>query len=197
MKFYMFLKIFLGFFLRIFYRVKVYGVENLSHEGSLIICPNHKSNFDPPFIAISIPRPIHFIGKNQLFKNRFLRFILNKIQVIPLNRGHNDFVAIKRALKVLKDGKVLGIFPEEKRVKEVSLKNFEKGAGLLAIKSNTNILPIYIDSKYKLFRRTNIVIKPVIDISEYKELSDEEALEAIRKRLFKEIYGDRNENYIS
>ena len=81
MKFYMFLKIFLGFFLRIFYRVKVYGIENLSHEGSLIICPNHKSNFDPPFIAISIPRPIHFIGKNQLFKNRFLRFILNKIQV--------------------------------------------------------------------------------------------------------------------
>ena len=91
----------------------------------------------------------------------------------------------------------MGIFSEGKRVKEVSLENFEKGAGLLAIKSNTNILPIYIDSKYKLFRRTNIVIKPVIDISEYKELSDEEALEAIRKRLFKEIYGDRDENYIS
>ena len=66
--------------------------------------------------GIRVLGPAH----HQLFKNRFLRFILNKIQVIPLNRGHNDFVAIKRALKVLKDGKVLGIFPEGKRVKEAS-----------------------------------------------------------------------------
>ncbi len=162
--------------LRIFYRIDVEGLENVPMKGRLAICSNHSNNLDPLMISIIFPRQIYWMAKKELFKNKALGFILKKIGIFPVDRGDSDISAIKNALRILKDEKVLGIFPEGGRVKGFDLNNAKPGIGLLTAKSKSVVLPIYIYSDYKLFNKVKINIGKPIDLSkedskDYAEIS--------------------------
>lgn len=176
--FYSVVRFIVGILLRVFFRVKVSGKENIPIEGRLALCANHHSNWDPLFISIVFPRQISWMGKKELFKNKALAYILNKLGVFPVDRGETDISAIKTALRVLKDGGVLGIFPEGTRVEGYDVENAKPGIALLTVKSKAIVLPIYIGSSYKLFSRVDINIGKSIDLSaengqtkDYSEIS--------------------------
>lgn len=154
------------FILMIFYRVRVYGSENTPLDGKLILCSNHHSNWDPIFISIVFPRQISWMGKKQLFKNKLLGAFLRKLYVFPVDRDGSDVGAVKNALKVLKNDNVLGIFPEGTRVRSMDLNNAKSGVALLAYKSKSPIVPIYIQSDYKIFKPVNIYIGEVFEIND-------------------------------
>lgn len=174
---------------RLIYRVEVEGLENVPKEGKLIVCGNHINNLDPVIISMVLPRTINWMGKIELFKYRWFGFLLGKLNVFPVNRDGTDIKSVKKSLKVLKEGKVLGIFPEGTKVKGYDVKNAKPGVALLAIKSQTNILPIYINSNYKIFNKIHIKIGDLIDVSDYKgqKLTNEHYTE-VSKDLLKTIY---------
>lgn len=191
--FYRSMKFIAMIFFKIFFRINIYGSENELSEGKLIVCSNHVNNLDPIFVSIAIKRQIHWMAKKELFQNKLMEWFIKKLGAFPINRGETDITAIRTALRILKENKVLGLFPEGTRVTEMNLENVKSGAGLLAVKSQANILPVYIDSNYKLFSKVNIYIGKTLDISDYynKKLSSKE-YEEVSKIILSNIYSLKN-----
>lgn len=145
------------------FRIRVVGKENIPLDGSLVLCSNHQSNWDPLVIATAFSRKISWMGKKELFENAFLKVFLTALQVFPVDRQVSDIGAVKKALRILKSNGVLGIFPEGTRVKEFNPENAKAGVALLALKSNSPVIPVYIKSDYKLFSKVDIRFGQAID----------------------------------
>jgi len=138
-------------FLVLFCGLKVKGKENIPKKGSFIIASNHTSYFDPPVLAIGcFPRIINFVGKEELFKVKFLRWYFSKAGCIPLKRNYSDFRAIKLCIRKLKEGSVLAIFPEGERSVDGKIGEGQPGVGFLAAKTAVPVVPAYIFGTNKL-----------------------------------------------
>lgn len=189
MSFYNFLKKIANVVFKIVYRINVYGEENLQEKGSLIICSNHIHNFDPIIISLVYPRQIFWMAKKQLFRYKIPAYFLEKLGAFPVDREEADLSTFKKSLKVLKNDGVLGIFPEGTRVKEIDLENAKPGVGLIALKSKTTVLPVFIEGNYKPFSRINVYFGEKIDLSDYhnKRPSKDDYL-LVSKNILKSIY---------
>jgi len=192
MSLYSFLKKIAVVVFKAMYRINVYGKENIEdkeNRGNIIICANHTHEFDPIIISIMYPRQIFWMAKKQLFKNKIVASFLSKLGAFPVDREETDLSTIKKSLNILKEDGVLGIFPEGTRVKKIDLENAKPGVGLIALKSNAAILPVYIDGNYKLFSKINIYFGKEIDLSEYqnKKPTKDDYL-FISKKILESIY---------
>lgn len=93
--------------------MKVYGEEHIPAEGPFIIVCNHASYFDPPLLGTAVRhRLIHFMAKEELFRNPIMNWFLRYVHTFPVHRGRIDKKAIVESFRVLKSGGVLGIFPK-------------------------------------------------------------------------------------
>jgi 1-acyl-sn-glycerol-3-phosphate acyltransferase len=174
---------------RLLFRIEVYGRNNIIKEGKVVLCSNHINNFDPIILSIVFPRQIFWMGKRQIFKYKIIAYFLSKLGVFPVDREEADLSAIKKALKVLKEEKVLGIFPEGTRVKEINLDNAKPGIAMISIKAQAPILPVYIDGNYRIFSKIKVYIGETIDFSNIygKRLTTEDYRE-YSKDILKSIY---------
>ena len=170
------------------FRIKVHGIENMPKDEKYIICANHKSFLDPIFVALAINRQVHFIAKKELFEIPILRNILKKLNAIPAQRDGKDLSVLRDSIKIIKKGKILGIFPEGTRVKEIKRENIKDGAGYIALKSKTDILTIEIISSYKPFFKTNLYIKNLVKIENFKEYKSKDAMEKIMDETYEKMY---------
>ncbi|MGI6706858.1 MAG: lysophospholipid acyltransferase family protein [Clostridia bacterium] len=152
----------------ILFRPTLIGYENLQIQGKCIIICNHISLLDPVIIGCIVPRPIHFMAKKGLFRNRLFGWLLSQLGAFPVKRGTADIAAIKKALKVLKDGELFGIFPEGTRSKTGDMQELEPGVAMIALKSDAPVVPIYIHNRYRCFKKTLVTIGKPIDLSNYK-----------------------------
>jgi 1-acyl-sn-glycerol-3-phosphate acyltransferase len=107
------------------------------------------------------------MGKIELFKNVFARLFFHMVKAFPVRRGEGDLPAIRHAFKLLRDGKLFGIFPEGKRVRTGEMIRFEPGTAMIALKNDAPIVPVYIKGKYKLFRRMKLIIGQPIRLADY------------------------------
>ena len=151
------------------YRVKTIGKENIPKEGGVLICANHIDNLDPPVVGMTSPRDIHFMAKEELFHAPILKGILPRVNAFPVKRGNSDRESLRKGLKLLKEGKVLGLFPEGTRSKTGELQEGLAGAGFFALRSEAVIVPCAIIGPYRLFRPLEVVYGPPIDFKEYRE----------------------------
>lgn len=149
--------------------LKIRGARNCRsiHGGFLIVC-NHRSNWDPIVLGMSIwGRPVWYLAKEELFRHPLARYFLVRLHAIPIARGAGDIGAVKTAIKALRSGKILGMFPEGTRSRgDGELKPFEPGAALLALRSKVPVVPAYIRGKYKLWHQVTITYGEPIDLSE-------------------------------
>nr|WP_228104953.1 lysophospholipid acyltransferase family protein [Terrisporobacter mayombei] len=153
---------------KVFYKYEVIGAENIPDEGNIILAANHKSNLDPIFVASAVKnRKVATIGKKELFNNKILAKILDKLCVIPIDRDNPSISTIKTILKKLKEGYAIGIFPEGTRVKGNAFGDAKAGLALFAIKGKANVIPISIISGYSLFNKVTIYIDKPISFEEY------------------------------
>ena len=168
MKFYDFALSVLRLFCRVFFKYEVIGIENVPLEGNVIIAANHKSNLDPIFVASSMTtREVAAVAKKELFDHKILGFILKKLNTIPIDRENTGISTVKQILRAIKDGYVLGLFPEGTRVKGKEFGQAKAGLSLFASKGKANVVPISVISTYKLFSRVKIYIGEPIDMSQY------------------------------
>ena len=167
------------------YRVKVYGRENFPETGGVLLCSNHISELDPPVVGISAPRPVHFIAKEELFNVPVLKMILPRVNAIPIKRGMSDRNALRKGLGVLKEGNVLGLFPEGTRSKTGELGEGLAGAGFFALRTDAQVVPCAVIGKYKPFRTTKVVYGKPIDMDELR--SRKASAEEVTKVIMAEI----------
>lgn len=174
---------------RIIFRFKVTGKHNIPKEGKVILCSNHISDLDPLILGLAIPRNIRFMAKKELFENKFLGGLVNALGAFPVDRKAADLSAIRNSLNVLKNDELLGIFPEGTRVTEENIENAKPGIALISIKAKAPVIPIYIESKYKVFSKIKINIGEPIYFNEYygKKLKTED-YKILSQEIMKSIY---------
>ena len=167
------------------YQFEVIGKENFPTDGGVLLCSNHISNLDPPTVGIAAPRQVHFMAKEELFSAPVLGKILPHINAFPVKRGMSDREALRKGLGVLKEGKVLGLFPEGTRSETGELGKGLAGAGFFALRSKAQIVPCAVIGPYKPFKRLKIVFGKPIEFDDYRKnkVSAEEATDIIMNEI--------------
>lgn len=167
------------------YRVSVSGKEHIPETGGVLLCSNHISELDPPVVGMTCPRDVHFIAKEELFNVPVLKSLLPHINAIPIKRGMSDRNALRKGLGVLKDGHVLGLFPEGTRSKTGELGEGLAGAGFFALRTDAKVVPCAVIGTYKPFSKTKVIYGPPIDMTEYRsqKASAEEVTKVIMMKI--------------
>ncbi|MCZ8520559.1 MULTISPECIES: lysophospholipid acyltransferase family protein [Paenibacillus] len=150
---------------RILFGLRAEGMENIPASGPVILCANHTSNGDPPLLGCLMERKVHYMAKAELFEVPVLSYILPRIAAFPVKRGGVSKESIRLSLDLLKEGNVLGIFPEGTRSNAGGMG--KKGAASLALKSGATVIPAAIIGGYKPFRPMKVVYGPPVDLSEF------------------------------
>ena len=151
--FYYVAKAFFWLLLKIFWRMEIRGIENLPESGGFIITSNHVSYLDPAVLVASLNRKIYFITKKEVFKNSFVRLMLKNMNAFSVDRENVDMLAFKKAMNILREEKVLGIFPEGTRSSNGELQELKLGAIKIAMKTGVPILPVGIIGTHKIYPR--------------------------------------------
>lgn len=145
-------------FFNLVHPCKAIGRENIP-EGAALLCPNHTSLTDPLFavFALHLHNRPQVMAKAEVMEIPVLGWLLRKAGVFAVERGKSDVGAIKHALKALKSGEKLRLFPEGTRSKTGELGQAKGGAAMLAVRTGVPILPMYIPAEKRWFRRTPVV----------------------------------------
>jgi len=154
------------------------GRKNMP-KGKAILSCNHRSNWDIALYVLNTPRKTNILAKKELFKNKLFGAILRNFGAISIDREANDINAIKKCFKVLKEDEKLFVFPEGTRLKneEDILGEIKSGMTMIAIKTKTPIVPMWIERKPKLFRKSVYYIGEPFELEQfYGKKLDEDTL---------------------
>jgi 1-acyl-sn-glycerol-3-phosphate acyltransferase len=145
----------------LFWGHKIVDRQRVPMEGAVIVAANHQSYLDPPVVAVSIHRAVHFFAKEELFRIFGLGWLIATLNAIPVRRGVYDPRSIKSVLAALGQGGALVLFPEGTRGNGIEFLRPKPGIGLIARHARTPIVPAYISrtarSAKTLWRRRIIV----------------------------------------
>lgn len=155
---------------RFCHRIKVRGRENEPRrgEGSYLVVCNHLTWRDPIFLCASLSQQQpHFMAKKELFRIPIFNWMIKALGAYPVNRGGADVGAIKRTIKLLEEGRTVGMFPQGHRNPGVDPRTtrIHAGAAMIAVKAGVPLLPVYIKTpgnRMKAFCRKEVIIgKPI------------------------------------
>lgn len=169
---------FLSGLYHIVFRIKITG--NVPETGAYIICANHINYLDAAAVVLLNKRKVYFVAKEDLFRFRILNWLAHLFDIIPIKRDMQDMEAMKRCLKVVKSGDLLGIFPEGTRKGLAKNGKAKNGAAYMAIKTGTPVIPVGIHGTFKPFSKVYINYGEPIDLSSYKGADKEKQDEATR-----------------
>jgi 1-acyl-sn-glycerol-3-phosphate acyltransferase len=117
--------------------------QKIPMQGPLILIFNHTGEIEVPFLFAHLqPRKLTGWAKIEAWDNKFLNWVFTLWQMIPIRRGEADMNALKKALRALKDGYILGITPEGTRNKTGRLRRAFAGTAVVAMHSDIPILPL-------------------------------------------------------
>lgn len=182
----------LSLFLKTVYRPSVNGKENIPKDGRIILAGNHTNYFDCILIASATKRCVHYLAKDELMKPP-LNLIFKNLGIIPVNRRQKDKAALESAEAVLREDKVIGIFPEGtiNRTDSVIMP-FKFGAVKMAQETDTRIVPFVISGKYKPFKKSvKIRFFESVKVTENLEEANNNLMKIVYDELVKE--GEKNE----
>jgi 1-acyl-sn-glycerol-3-phosphate acyltransferase len=164
------LRAFLTPFLMVLFRPKVKGLRHVPGSGPVIIASNHLSFSDSIFMPLVVPRKVTFLAKSEYFTSPGPKGLLKKITFIALGQvpvdrsgGRRSEAALITGLKVLAEGKCLGIYPEGTRSPDGRLYKGRTGIARLAIESGAPIIPVAMFNTEKI-QPTGTVVPKVMRV---------------------------------
>ena len=180
------------FFFSLLYPIKVYGKENIPEGGAVFVC-NHFRAIDCGFIARICDKDIKYLAKKELFKNKLFTKIIRSYGGIPIDRDNPDMKSLLEAIKEIKKGHKLCIFPEGKRnvTGTSDLQEIKGGTVIFSVKAKCPIVPIMMLKKAKIFRRTKIIIGKPFELDEYygKKLGEQDIMDmakVVREKMIEQ-----------
>jgi 1-acyl-sn-glycerol-3-phosphate acyltransferase len=130
--------------MRTLFRLEVRGREHVPAAGPVLLVSNHVSVLDPPFVGGAAPRELYFLAKEELFAIPLFGRLVHALNARPVKRDGSDGRALKAALRLLRDGRALLLFPEGTRQRAGTLGPGKPGAGMLAVMSGAPVVPVYV-----------------------------------------------------
>lgn len=129
---------------RAYFRLELRGTDNIPLDGPLIIAPNHQTYADPPLVTIPVRRPVHYMAWARLFAVPVFGTFIRRLRAFPVDIDRSDGQAVREAVRLLRAGEALMIFPEGGRTPDGALQPFKLGAFRLAVTHGTPVLPVTI-----------------------------------------------------
>lgn len=140
-------------------------------DAPYILIANHRSLIDPFALAVPTRRyEIRFVGKRELTRNRLLEWAVRKLHMIPVSRHATDMGAMRACMQAVREGHVLGIFPEGTRHLPELMQTVESGAALIALRANVPLLPAYIDNRIRPFHKTHVCFGAPMEIDDLRAM---------------------------
>ncbi|MYM20249.1 1-acyl-sn-glycerol-3-phosphate acyltransferase [Brevibacterium sp. 5221] len=206
-------RVFVGPLLRVLFRPWVRGMENVPAEGPAILAGNHMSFLDSIFLPLMAPRPVVFLAKKDYFTGRGLRGILMRrfflmTNQLPMDRsgGTASEASLNSGLKVLREGKLLGIYPEGTRSPDGRLYRGRTGVARLVLESGAPVIPVALIGTDEVqpmgrtlprIRRVGIVFGQPLDFSKYEGLGhDRFLMRSITDEIMYEILRISGQQYV-
>jgi 1-acyl-sn-glycerol-3-phosphate acyltransferase len=201
-------------FLYLVWRPRNEGMENVPAEGPVILAGNHLSFADHFFGPLPLRRPIVFLGKREYFTGKGLKGLISKgfmrgVGVIPLDRtgGNASEEALATGLRVLREGKLLGIYPEGTRAPDNRLYKGKTGVARLVLESKVPVIPMAMVNTFELMPPGQIwprvgvrpgvrFGKPMDFSSYYGKDEDREVLRAITDQIMHAIAELSGQEYV-
>ncbi len=150
-----------GGFCRLFWRVRIRGLEHIPAEGPFILSPVHRSNVDTPLVALMGHRTLRFMGKDTMWKFGLSDWFFTSMGGIPVRRGIPDRDALRSCERLLADGQALVIFPEGTRRRGPVVEELFEGPAYLAGKHQVPIVPVGIGGSEGAMPKGTKGIRPV------------------------------------
>ncbi len=190
---YMLTKVVSAIIFTLFYRFQASGRE-LVPDGAIVLVSNHQSYLDPVAVGLAMPRPVYFIAKEELFRIPIFGWYIRKLHAFPINRGIADRQVMKTALKHLRQGRPVLIFPEGTRHRDDGLADGFPGAAFIAYKAGVPLVPTAIrgtgdvlppGARFPRFPRISVAFGEPITVD--ASIDKKQALNETMERLMSEL----------
>jgi long-chain acyl-CoA synthetase len=157
-------RLFLKLFFRTYGRLTFRGEENLPPNGPYLITPNHLSNADAFALTAALPffvnSQVFYLGDTKFFGGPVSSRIARYIQVIPVDMESRLYNALQLSAYILRQGKVLCVFPEGSRSRDGNIKDFKKGVAIIAKELNVPLVPVAITGTFGMMRPGQLYPRP-------------------------------------
>jgi 1-acyl-sn-glycerol-3-phosphate acyltransferase len=140
--------------------IRVYGQHNVPRTGAVILASSHQSYLDPVIVGVGLTRPIHFMARESLFRNVFFRRLIELLNAFPVERNSADLGAMHEALRRLRNGCQLLLFPEGTRTRNGDIGRLHPGLGILALRSEAAVVPVSIEGAFRCWPRGRKIFRP-------------------------------------
>ncbi|MGA2229419.1 MAG: lysophospholipid acyltransferase family protein [Tepidisphaeraceae bacterium] len=140
--------------------LQVHNVENVPAEGGVLLAANHQSNLDPVLVAVRLRRPVSFLAKEELFKNFFLRNLIESLHAFPIKQNSGDLGAVRETMRRLEEGHVLNVYPEGTRTDDGKIQPLQKGIALIIRKTAAPVVPVAIEGSFYAWTKGRKVPRP-------------------------------------
>jgi 1-acyl-sn-glycerol-3-phosphate acyltransferase len=139
--------------MRLLFRLESRGREHVPARGPVLLVANHSSLLDPPLVGGATDRHLHFLAKAELFRIPLFGRLIRGLNAHPLRREGGDAGALRTALRILRAGDALLMFPEGTRGDEGALRPPKAGAGMIALMSGAPVVPVYVSGSGRAWPR--------------------------------------------
>jgi 1-acyl-sn-glycerol-3-phosphate acyltransferase len=140
----------------IFWKFRVFGLENIPRTGGVLLASNHQSFLDPVLVAMVLPREMHFMARRTLFRNPAFRAIIAGYNAFAIERDTADVKGVNSAIARLEAGNILLVFPEGTRTGNGSIGPM-KSVGVIAERAAVPIVPVLIQGAFEVWPKGRLM----------------------------------------
>ena len=193
-------RIIFGFLFHTIFPLRFHNAQIVEEmQPPYIIMANHRSFADPMALAIKVKRyEIRFIGKRELAHGRLKSWLFSGLHMILVSRHATDMAAMRQCMQTLKEGHILGIFPEGTRHQPEMMQEVESGRAIIALRARVPLLPVYIDGKIRPFHITHIYYGKPMELDDlYAQGVNNDTAHQLCQRIHDVFYAMRDEVHAS
>ena len=193
-------RIIFGFLCHTIFPLRFHNAQIVEEmQPPYIIMANHRSFADPMALAIKVKRyEIRFIGKRELAHGRLKSWLFSGLHMILVSRHATDMAAMRQCMQTLKEGHILGIFPEGTRHQPEMMQEVESGTAIIALRARVPLLPVYIDGKIRPFHITHIYYGKPMELDDlYAQGVNNDTAHQLCQRIHDVFYAMRDEVHAS
>ena len=193
-------RIIFGFLFHTIFPLRFHNAQIVEEmQPPYIIMANHRSFADPMALAIKVKKyEIRFIGKRELAHGRLKSWLFSGLHMILVSRHATDMAAMRQCMQTLKEGHILGIFPEGTRHQPEMMQEVESGTAIIALRARVPLLPVYIDGKIRPFHITHIYYGKPMELDDlYAQGVNNDTAHQLCQRIHDVFYAMRDEAHAS
>ena len=172
--------------------LRCFGRENMPHQGAVLVCSNHQSTLDPVLLGLTFDRRLNYLARKSLFRFAPFGWLIDFLDAIPIDREGGGLAGLKEALRRLRRGEMVLIFPEGTRSRDGEVGSLETGFCALARRGEVTLLPVGIDGAFQAWPRSawlpslamiHIRVGTPIAPPTVKRFSDEMLVQELERRI--------------